>query len=257
MNANVMRNRQIRLLRNIRDLKSFATRSRVVYEVCGRNFSVKTFDLLLNDSALCNAIVITPRRRENRRAGRPLKGRLTRVHRKFKAGPPALLFKLTRRGHTLLRRLLKAQADERAAVAQARDQAAQARAAKRQARADAKVKREAAESARKAARIAKDLERRTSGFEVPTAPPAPVRRAETFPAPPRPIQRPLPAGFSTPPPAPWGPAQARPAPIGGPNLADKIRKAGYRVNERGEVLYDNKWTPLEIWRQKMSHVNLD
>jgi hypothetical protein len=44
--------------------------------------------------------------------------------------------------------------------------------------------------------------------------------------------------------------------IGGPSLIDKIRKAGYRVNDRGEVLYDNRWIPASEWRAKMPHVDL-
>jgi hypothetical protein len=245
----------IRLLRNIRDLKSFAIRSRVVYEVCGRNFSVKTFDLILNDTAMCNAVVITPRRRKNRLAGRPLKGRLTRVHRKFRSGPPALLFKLSRKGHALLRRLMTQQAAERDAIAQARDQAARAREAKRQARTAKKIERESKETARKTEKARKDLERRTSGFELPPTPLVPARRPTAPQAPAWPYPGPVVAPSM--PRLLFGQRPGKPvAPIGGVNLIDKIRKAGYRVNDQGLVAFDNRWIPIDEWRRRMPSVDL-
>jgi hypothetical protein len=243
----------IRLLRNIRDLKSFATRKRVVYKVCGNNFRIKTFDLLLKDELLCNAIVVVLHQRKNRQHGKPVKWRRSILHRKFRPGRPALLFKLTREGHALLRRLMTAQAAERAAVAQSRELAAQAREAKRQAGAEKKIKREVAEATRKAAHVAADLARRTEGFELPAAPPEHVHRATTLQVSPGPYPGP---GLT--PPAQFN----RPAPpmtttsIGGPSLIEKIRKAGYRVNDQGLVAFDNRWIAIDEWRRRMPSVDL-
>lgn len=252
-NERVRRNKQIRLLRKIRDLKSFAIRHLVANTVLGHSWSAIEFDALLSDQILQGAIVVAFRHRKNRRAGRPLKGRLTRVHRKFRPGRPPRLFKLTRKGHALLKRLLKQNADERAAIAQAREDARLKREQAAQARAEKKIQREAAEATRKAARIAKDLTRRTASFELPPTPQAPVRRAPVPQATPRPYPGPSPtppAGFNRP-----APPMAT-TPIGGPSLAHRIRKAGYRTNERGQVLYDNRWIEVSEWRSKMPHIDL-
>jgi hypothetical protein len=177
------------------------------------------------------------------------------VHRKFRSGPPALLFKLSRKGHALLRRLQKAQADERALIAQARDQAARAREAKRQARTAKKIERESKETARKTEKARKDLERRTAGFELPVAPSAPSYRPTT----PQASPWPHPGSVVAPsmPRLPFGQRPVMPvAPIGGVNLIDKIRKAGYRVNDQGLVAFDNRWIPVDEWRRRMPSVDL-
>jgi hypothetical protein len=142
-NASVTRNQRIHLLRKIRDLKSLATRARVAGAVLGHCWHANEFDSLLSDELLHNAIVVVVRRRKNRRAGHPLKGCRWRAHRKFKRGRPALLFKLTRTGHALLRRLMKQRDADRAAVAQARELARQQRAQAATARTEAKAKRDA------------------------------------------------------------------------------------------------------------------
>jgi hypothetical protein len=249
VNEKVRRAKEIRLLRKIRDLKSFAIRTRVANSVLGHSWSTVEFDALLSDKILQGAIVVAFRHRKNRRAGRPLKGRLTRVHRKFRPGRPPRLYRLTRIGCVVLRRLEKQQAADRAAQVQAKQEAAQARASRATARAESKIKREAEkiqrdlrEASRQAALV---ITGAGKGIDRPEPLQAPYVAPRTAPAPPRPYPGPVvasPAGFN------------RPAPIGGPNLIDRIKAARFRVNDRGEVFFDNRWIAVDEWMRRNGSV---
>jgi hypothetical protein len=232
--------KSLRFLLIVKECKGTASRTRVVLKMWGHHYRIALLTELLSSPEMWGALCTVKFQRRGKR-------------KRYAVGRPQVRYRLTRTGHALLRRLLKQQADERAAVAQARDQARLKRAQAAQDRAEAKIKRDAAEATRKTEKARKDLERRTARFELPDPPPDPVRRptvpqAPAFPSP-------------VPPPA-WQPAAdtTRPlpvAPIGAASLADRIRKAGYRVNERGQVLYDNRWIEASDWRAKMGHVDLD
>jgi hypothetical protein len=266
-NVNLTRTVILRLLRVIRDMKSKAIHYHVASKVLGHSWRASEFDSLLNDELLRDAIVMVFVRRKNRRAGKRTKVRPDRVHREFAIGRPGRLYKLTLKGHALLKRLLKQQADERAALAQSRELAAQARAAGAAHRAEAKIKRDAAGATRKAVRAAQEQAKRTEGFVLPAAPPERIYR----PAPPSaPLwPTPVPPSVWQPavvrPQAPWIPAQASPAAVArvvgpaGSSIIERIKKAGYTVDPRaGKALYaGNQWlTPAE-WKIKMPHISLD
>jgi hypothetical protein len=39
-------------------------------------------------------------------------------------------------------------------------------------------------------------------------------------------------------------------------VKEKIKAAGFQVNENGQVKYDGRWIPADEWRKRMPHVRL-
>jgi hypothetical protein len=264
----------IRFLSAVIDYGTNANRHRVALKVWSKCRYVAKLNALLNLPEMRDALRIAKFERFDKRGKRKRIGR------------PPVRYALTHVGKRLLKRLLCERDAARIAAEQARVIAAQQRrdilkeiSLARFAEAAARHKRAGRRAGpRTPAQIAQFEEARANlasyrareaaakmepdvltEHEHIEAPRAPIDRPRTPPAPtPRPIQRPLPIGFNAPPPQPWGPATARPAapPIGTASILEKIKARGYRVNNRGEVLYDNRWIPASEWRAKMAHIEL-
>jgi len=239
--------RLIKFLTAVDNFKTTASRSKVAIKLWGRHRYFEKLNEILNAPEMVGALLISRFQRRGKGGQRGV-------------GRPQIRYRLTRAGRVLLKRLIREQALAIQAAAKA---AQQAKAAARQRKTEeVEVRREALAIVRGSRRkrpkprfwgdpetavIAPPM---PSEFRPPVAPLHSV--ASSAPLPPMVPRRPYELIQRAPLPGFMPTAQAPGVYIGTSSASAsatlaKIKTAGFRTNDRGEVLFDGRWISASEW----------